>query len=188
MTQISQWLSGGDLRSDGVSGEVAKLVLANPPLIQELLPGLNDPDDVVRGRSADALEKVARSRPDLLIESLPKLTHLAEHDPLPFVKMHVAMALGHLAMYEEMLPKIYEALMGMLQDSSVFAKSWAIVSLCIIARLYPHYVQEILQRITSLQQDPSIAIRTKVRYALNLLTNPDFTFPKGWLKSTEINI
>jgi len=182
LSQIIQWLSGGDLRSDGPSNEVAALVLDNPGLIDELFAGLSHLEDVVRGRTADALEKVARSRPDLLLPYLPGLLEY-RRDPLPVVKMHLAMIYGHLALYEEQVEGLTKALLEMTRDQSVFSVGWAITSLCIIGRKYPAQRQAILQRIASLAHHPSIAIRSKVRNALNLLTNDQTPFPKGWVKS-----
>ncbi|MCK5314871.1 MAG: hypothetical protein KAJ53_07100, partial [Anaerolineales bacterium] len=80
MNQVLAWLSGGDIRSDGVSSDVAQLVLKNENLYSELLEGIWVDDDLVRGRTADALEKIARSRPDLLIEDLPVLMQVGQED------------------------------------------------------------------------------------------------------------
>lgn len=186
MNQILKWLSGGDLRSDGMSNEAAEFVLATPELFDELLEGLDETDDVIRGRTADALEKVSRSRPDLIVEHLEKLIRLSRADHLAMVKMHIAMIFGHLAGYEAHIDEIAPALLDLLQDESVFVKSWAIVSLCIIGRLYPGERGEILMRIAQLESHDSAAIRTKVRYAMNLLTNEGAAFPKGWIKSEHL--
>ena len=67
MNQLLEWLSGGDLRSDGIPSEVADLVLEQLHLIPDLLEGLEKSEDVIRGRTADALEKVARERWDIWI-------------------------------------------------------------------------------------------------------------------------
>ena len=82
--------------------------------------------------------------------------------------------------------KIVDALFKLLSSGSAFARSWTISSLCIVARLYPQHIARITQRIADLQDDESIAIRTRVRYALDLLTNPSAPFPKGWVKSETI--
>ena len=66
MNTILEWLEGGDLRSDGAANQAAEVVLKNDVLINDLIEGLRHPDDIVRGRTMDALEKVARKRPDLL--------------------------------------------------------------------------------------------------------------------------
>ena len=186
MGQILDWLSGGDLRSDGMSNEVADFVFKNPELFDELFEGLSVSDDVVRGRTADALEKVSRVRPDLIIDRLPKLLQVAEEDHVPMVKMHLAMIFGHLAMYEERLRQLISTLQYLLDDGSVFTRSWAVVSLCIIGRKYPQERKQILERIEPIQRDQSIAMRTKARKAIDLLTIKNLPFPKGWIKSEHL--
>jgi hypothetical protein len=182
MNQLLEWLSGGDLRSDGMSSEVAAIVLKNPDLFDDLFEGLNEPDDVIRGRVADALEKVSRSRPDLLADHVSELIEVARNDSMAMVKMHLAMILGHLADYEEKVEAIASALLDLLQDESVFVKSWAIVSLCLIGRMYPSRRKRIVNKISGFQNDSSIAIRSKVQKAVNLLVNENVPFPKGWIK------
>jgi HEAT repeat protein len=186
MGQILGWLSGGDLRSDGMANEAADFVLKNPELFEELFEGLSVSDDVVRGRTADALEKISRKRPDMLVDRLPKLQQVAEEDHVPMVKMHLAMIFGHLAMYEERLRELISTLLHLLDDGSVFTRSWAVVSLCIMGRMYPEEREQILERIQPIQRDQSIAMRTKARKAVDLLTNKNITFPKGWIKSEHL--
>ena len=186
MGQILGWLSGGDLRSDGMSNEAAEFVLKNPELFDELFEGLSVSDDVVRGRTADALEKISRTRPDMLVDRLPKLLQVAEEDQVPMVKMHLAMIFGHLAMYEERLSELISTLLYLLDDGSVFTRSWAVVSLCIMGRKYPEKREQILERIEPIRKDQSIAMRTKARMAIELLTKKNIPFPKGWIKSEHL--
>jgi HEAT repeat protein len=186
MNQILTWLSGGDLRSDGMANEAAQMVLENPQIIDDLVAGLNEPDDVIRGRTADALEKVARERPDLLIDRLQQMIDLAKTDEVPVVKMHLAMIFGHLAIYEESVEQLISVLYDLLEDDSVFTRSWAIASLCIIGRKYPGESQRILNRLSQLQGDSSVAIRSRTSKALVILTNPEVQFPKGWVKNAHL--
>jgi HEAT repeat protein len=186
MNQILEWLSGGDLRSDGLADEVAAAVLKSPDLFDDLYAGLSESDDVIRGRTADALEKISRQRPDLIAVHLPEVIDLSRSDQVPMVKMHLAMIFGHLALYEELIDILQSALFELLKDESVFAKSWAIVSLCIIGRMYPQKSTRIVNRISQLQGDKSVAIRSRAGKALNILTNPSASFPKGWIKSDRL--
>ena len=186
MNQLLEWLSGGDLRSDGMANEVRDLVLHDPQLICDLYEGLSVPDDVIRGRTADALEKISRSRPDLLIDDLYELTQIVMNDSVAMVRWHIAMIFGHLSLYEEKINEITNVLLHLLQDESVFVRSWAIVSLCIVGRKYPGKREEIVNQITPLQHDDSIAIKSKVRKAIDLLVNETVPFPKGWVKSTHL--
>lgn len=182
-----EWISGGDLRSDGLADEVVAFVLQHPDLIADLAVGLDAADDVIRGRTADAMEKIARSRPDLLVSYLPQLVAISRSDPVPMVRMHVAMLLGHLAIYSEHADQLTSALFDILDDESVFARSWAIVSLCILARKHPAEREQITIHMTHLKARGSAAIRSKVRNALILLADENAPFPKGWIKSEHLS-
>jgi hypothetical protein len=59
-------LRGGDLRSIGRANEIAADIEENSTLIENVFPGLYDPDPVVKARSADVIEKVTLNRPELL--------------------------------------------------------------------------------------------------------------------------
>ena len=186
MNQVLEWLSGGDLRLDGLSQEVSEFVLNNPQVFDDLYAGLYVEDDVVRGRTADALEKVTRSRPDLLETHLAELINLTQAETVMMVKMHLAMIFGHLAGFKEHVDDLVSVLFYLLDDGYVFVRSWTISSLCIYARKYPNLHDRILNKIVPLQYDSSIAIRTRVRYAMNILTDPNYSFPKGWIKSEHL--
>ena len=185
MNQLLEWLTGGDVRSDGMADEAAAVVLQNPERFADLFEGLYAADDVVRGRSSDALEKVARYRPDLLIERLPELIAAGRTDSRPVVRMHIAMLLGHLVEYADQVETITTALLDLTADKSVFTRAWAIGSLTIIGRRYPQRRGFIAERIARLQTDSSIAIRSRVRKALAILTDDAAPFPKGWVKRKE---
>ena len=183
MNQVLSWLAGGDLRSDGMASEVADFILDNPAAFEDLYSGLSEEDDVVRGRTADALEKIGRKRPDLLQDHLQQVIDLSQDEKVPAVKMHLAMIFGHLAVYPEQVEQLLLGLYSLLDDESVFTRSWAIASLCIIARKYPERCQDILEHLIPLQGDSSIAIRTRAKKGINLLTNSNTPFPSGWIKS-----
>jgi hypothetical protein len=186
MSTILEWLTGDDLRSDGAADQVVDAVLDDLDLAPELVAGLGDARDVVRGRCADALEKVARYNPEPLIPHLNTLIDVSANDPVPMVRWHLAMLLGHLVGTDADHDQIYKALLAMLEDESVFTVSWTIVSLCILVRHDPAFVQGVLDAIRPLSTHLSKAIQSKVRYALPLLTNPQAQFPKGWIKSPRL--
>jgi HEAT repeat protein len=116
MNQLLQWLSEGDLRSDGLSNEIVKIVMQEPDLIDDLIEGLDHSDEVVRGHTADALEKIGRSRPDLLEGYIPKLLDCIQTDSVAMVKMHLAMIIGHLVVYEERADEFVPALLALIHD------------------------------------------------------------------------
>ncbi|KPL07536.1 hypothetical protein AMJ86_04205 [bacterium SM23_57] len=186
MNQLLQWLSGNDLRSDGYATEVAQLVLENDVLLDDLLVGLDNSNPVIRGRTTDALEKVARVKPELLLDQLPRLIHLSSVENPMMVKMHIAMLLGHLLACDIDGEIIHETLLDLLEENSVFTRSWAIVSLCILARKFPHLKTQIIEHVVPLKTNGSIAIRSKADKALRVLLNDDIPFPKGWIKSEHL--
>jgi hypothetical protein len=89
-------LVGGDLRSDGRSNEVVEKVLADPSLFPELIKGLCVENDVVRGRAADSLEKVARIHFRLFSPYLSLLLRRAREDEVYMIRFHLAMLFGYL--------------------------------------------------------------------------------------------
>ncbi len=186
MTNVLDWLRVGDLRSDGMSNEVAAFILEHNEMFDDLLAGIDDQDPVVRARTADVLEKIGRQRPDLIHPALPALTAAARRKEAA-VKMHLAMLFGHLTIDEELRADLYALLRHMLEEPGVFTRSWAIASLCILARQEPAYQPEILNRIGRLATDPSIAIRTRARKAISLLIDSSAPFPPGWVKSHHLS-
>lgn len=186
MNQILQQLTGGDLRSDGLASEVASVVRDHPELVDDLLKGLDASDDVVRARTADALEKLTRDKPEYLLTEISHLIQLAQRDRIPMVRWHAAMSLTNLLALNQQVNQIATTLLGLLQDKSPFVKSWAIAGLCVLGRRYPRKQKRILERLTHLQQDPSIAIRHRTATAIRLLINPQLSLPAGWLKSRRI--
>ena len=188
MNELLVMLAGGDLRSDGEANKVAQIVLENPQLLDDLVDGLAVTDDVVRGRTSHAIEWIARSQPEWLVPHLRRLIRISRSDPVAMVRWHMAMTFGDMAIFEDHVHELSECLVQMLDDPSVFVRSWTISSLCIVARLYPERSGTVTQHISLYRNDPSIAIRARVRKALEALTNPDNPLPKGWLKSERIHI
>jgi len=175
-------LKGGDIRSDGEANDVAADVLNHPILFEQLYAGLAEPDDVVRSRSAHALEQVSRSKPGLLLPNLNKLVDQSTQDPLPMVRWHLAMIFANLSVYEEIIDTLAVSLFRLLDDDSVFVKSWAISGLTIIGKHYPHLHGKVIERVKLLRIDGSKAIQTRVRKALDVLEN-NMDIPAGWVKS-----
>jgi HEAT repeat protein len=186
MNSLLRRLEGGDLRSDGDGDPVARTVLQRPRLFQRLYDGLHESSDVVRGRSAHALELVARARPDLLLPRLPELLQLAERDRVAMVRWHIAMILGHLAAEQLDASLVVRVLLRLLGDPSAFVRSWSITSLTIFGRLVAGRRGVITRRIAERLQDPSIAVRRRAEFALEALRSGESAVPRGWVKSTVV--
>ena len=182
MNALIERLKGGDIRSDGEANDVAADVLNHPKLFALLYAGLAEPDDLVRGRSAHALEQVSRSKPDLLLPYLDQLAAQSAEDPLPMVRWHLAMIFANLAVFEEQIEPLSSALFRLLDDNSVFVKSWAVSSLTIIGRRYPGLRAQVTEEIKALRSESGKAIQSRVRIALDVLEN-DLEIPPHWIKS-----
>lgn len=187
MNQVLSWLMEGDRRGDGLSNEVADFVLANPRVLGDLLEGLKEEDHVLRGRTMDALEKIARREPMWLRDQIPILRKMAVVEESANAGMHIAMIFGHLANDLSLAEENVAALLEMLGKEKVFIRAWVISSLCIYARMYPDFRDRIVESIAPLREDPSIALRTRVRYAMGVLTDDTALFPKGWVKAEGLN-
>jgi len=185
MNQIIEWLAIGDLRSDGQANEVAALVLAQPVVFPDLLAALTDKNDVVRGHAADALEKVSRQAPDLIVPHLDLMMRVARTDDISMARFHLAMIFGNLAHENTLAESIIPTLLDMLGDESVFVKSWAISSLVIWGRRQAQWRQTILDGLSPLIHHASIAVRHRAEKATRLLMDERLSLPAGWVKSRK---
>jgi hypothetical protein len=186
MSTLASWLSEGDIRSDGFANKAAEFILENPQFASDLSAALDHSDTVVRAHATDALEKVARVRPDLLLPFFDRIRDAAGQEQPPAVRLHLGMIYGHLAVHPELRPQLLDALLQLLDHPGAFSRSWAVTSLCILGRLEPGLRPGILARIGALRNDESIAVRTRVRKAIPLLTDSSSRFPTGWVKCERL--
>jgi HEAT repeat protein len=183
MNTLLQKLSGGDLRSDGRANEVAGEIDRNPRLLEQLLEGLSEPDDLIRARTAHALERISRTNQGLMRGLMPQLISLSVNDGVPMFRWHLAMIFGNIAPTMEDDKPVVSALLRLLKDESVIVRSWAISSLCIIGRRDKRRRRRIIDAIGTLQHDKSVAIRARTAEALRVLRNKKVPLPTGWSKA-----
>jgi HEAT repeat protein len=187
MNTLASWLSDGGIRSDGFAPEAAAFILGNPKFAADLVAALDHSDRVIRAHASDALEKVARVRPDLLLSFFDPIKEAAGREEPPAVRLHLGMICGHLAVFPGLRPQLMDALLQLLAKPGAFSRSWAITSLCIIGRLEPELRPGILATIGELGNDDSTAVRTRVRKAIPLLTDSSMPFPAGWVKCERLH-
>lgn len=89
-------LAGGHPNSLGRTEEVVGLVLADRARLEELFATLASPDEVVRLRVGDALEKVCREQPDWFVGEVDRLIDEMGQIDQPSLQWHVAQMLQHL--------------------------------------------------------------------------------------------
>jgi hypothetical protein len=184
MNELLELLKSGDLRSDGCADEVAYDVIHNPELFKLLLDGLDEDDDVVRARTSHALEKVSRSCPEFFSQIINMLITYSLDDDLPVVKWHLAMLFANLKFTSEEAEDVLSTLYLLLDDDSVFVKSWTISSLTIVALDHPDNRSIIKSKLKALETSKSAAVRNRVSKAMKVLDDGEM-LPKGWCKRKQ---
>jgi HEAT repeat protein len=183
VNDLLEQLKGGTLISDGNADQVAEEVLADPLLFDQLLGGLKIEDDIIRARSAHALEKVSRIHPNWFSPHFPFLIVRAQADLVAMVRWHLVMLLTNLAINGSNNDLIIEILSDRLNDESAFVKSWAISGLCILGRRNPERTAEIIQSLRPMRNVQGTAVRSRASKAVELLENSYLPIPKGWVKA-----
>ena len=89
-------LRGGHPNSLGRTGEVVGIVLGDRTRLQELFATMAVPDELVRMRVGDALEKVCREQPGWFVSHIDHLLSDLGQIAQPSVQWHVAQMLQHL--------------------------------------------------------------------------------------------
>jgi hypothetical protein len=93
---FASMLEGGRRNSLGRAEDVVGIVLADPARLEELFASLADPDELVRMRAGDALEKVCRERPEWFAPHVERLLGEVGEIEQPSVQWHVAQMLQRL--------------------------------------------------------------------------------------------
>lgn len=100
----------------------------------------------MRGRTANALEKVSRVHPELFKEYTDRLIESAKNDSLPFVLWHLAMPFVNLDLSRNEKKEITSTLFYLLENNSTFVKTWSISGLTILAMENPEEKEEIIAK------------------------------------------
>jgi len=162
-------LEGGDRRSIGGSGLVVAEVLADPALFDELFSGLRSLDPVVRIRTADALEKVTATRPDLLRPYKRDLLGPFSESADKEIRWHVAQMLPRVRWSRRERSLVYEILRAYLRDSSSIVKTCAMQALVDLTAQAPDLRSPVLRLVRRLTTSGTPAMRARGR---RLLTAP----------------
>lgn len=147
MNDLLQKLTGGDLRSDGRANELADQAMKNPQILANVVEGLTESNGIVRGRTAHALERISRTRPDMLQGLIPQFATLARSEKVPIVKWHIAMIFSNITLPTKETEIVFSTLFELLEDDSVFAKSWTIADLTILARKNKDKASDVISRL-----------------------------------------
>ena len=93
---FAEMLKGGHHNSLGRTEELVAIVLADGQRLEELFACLAEPDQLVRMRAGDALEKVCREQPSWFTPHVDRLIAEVGAIEQPSIQWHVAQILQHL--------------------------------------------------------------------------------------------
>ena len=93
---FADMLKGGHPNSLGRTEEAVGIVRADRARLEDLFATMGDPDEVVRMRVGDALEKVCRDQPGWFVAHVDRLIGDLGRIEQPSVQWHVAQMLQHL--------------------------------------------------------------------------------------------
>lgn len=145
-------------------------VLAHHERLPLLVEGLDDPDDVIRAKTAHAMERIADADAELLTGYIPTITGVARADPVPMVRLHMAMILGEIPVEKEYLDRVVGTLEHLLaEDDNLFVKSWSIVSLTRIGMRVPTRKPGIVDAIWPYREHGSGILQARAEKAIEVL-------------------
>ncbi len=182
MIELKELLRKGNLKTDGLSDDVVKIVLNNPKYFAELFDNLLDSNDVIRFHASDALEKLLRLNRSLLDPFFIEFLQITRNEQISFTKMHYAMIFAYYYDHSEFIDEIITILSTYLLDDNAFVVSWAISSLTIIA-VKNHYKRNIIIKILDkIVTHKSKAVQNRLQKALFALKHQG-NIPKSWIKN-----
>lgn len=169
---LLQKLAGGDRRSVGRVDEVVADVLADPALFATLFDGMLHPDPLIRIRAADAVEKIAVHRSDLLQTYKNRLIHEVAQVNQQEVRWHVAQLFSRLHLSPDERRTIVAILTDYLTDKSRIVRTFAMQALADIAAQDDALRPAIIAQLEDLTHTGSPAMQSRGRKLLAAL-QPD---------------
>ncbi len=161
--QLTDRLSGGDRRSIGEANAVVSEVLVDSALFPLLVRALEYPDEIVRMRAADAIEKITISRPDLLRGYEAHMIDRIAATPQQEVRWHVAQIIPRLNLDSIERERALAILTGYLNDRSRIVQTFAMQALADLARDDQDLRRRVLPMLEQLAVTGSPAVRSRGR-------------------------
>jgi len=161
MMDILDKLRGGDLRSTGNADAVAEEIESNPKLFNAVFNGLYQDDPVVRMRSADAVEKASKERPELLEGYTSKVISILASVVQQEVCWHMAQISPRLNLTKSEEKQIIELLKRLLSHKSKIVRVSAMEALVSFAERNEKIVGQVKEIIKAQMKSgvPSILSR-----------------------------
>ncbi|HUV92314.1 MAG TPA: hypothetical protein VMV80_04440 [Anaerolineales bacterium] len=169
MSDILDKLKVGDRRSIGRADEVVAEVLDNTTLFDDLFSGMQHDNPLVRMRSADAVEKITALHPDFLEPY--KTTIIEEVAPIEKqeVRWHVAQMVPRLELRETEVNKVFDILLGYLDDDRKIVKTFSMQALADLAQQHAELIPQVTQILEEQTRTGSPAMKSRGRKLLVML-------------------
>lgn len=168
--RFAEMLKGGHPNSLGRTEEVVGAVLADRARLEELFATMADPDEVVRLRVGDALEKVCREQPDWFVAHVERLLGDLGQMEQPSVRWHVAQMLHHL--HSDLSDDQAQQATELLQRNLTGSTDWIVLNVTMdILTQWAHHQPQLATWLTPelqrLREDTrkSVATRASKRLA-----------------------
>lgn len=126
ITPFADMLKGGHPDSLGRTEEVVGIVLADHGRLDELFANMADPDEVVRMRIGDVLEKVCRERPSWFVPHIEHLLDDLGKIDQPSVQWHVAQMLHYL--HDDLSDDQAKRALRLLQRNLTGSTDWIVLN------------------------------------------------------------
>lgn len=159
-------LRGGDRRSIGRSNEVVTILRRQPMLFSDLIEGLRHPDELVRMRAADVVEKLTVKNPEWLRPFRVQLIKLAAGAEQPELRWHLAQVLPRLELSRRDCMIVAAVFRCYLRDRSRIVKTFAMQGLADLTKQDPSLMNSIRPILTSLTRTGSAAMKSRGRKLL----------------------
>ncbi|MGB8856928.1 MAG: hypothetical protein WCC58_09700 [Burkholderiales bacterium] len=157
---------GGDRRSIGNSNLVVAAVRGEPALFAELIVGLSHRDQLVRMRSADAIEKISATRPALLQPYKKLLIDCAATCEQKEMRWHMAQICPRLYLAASERRHLMSIMLDYLNDPSRIVKTFAMQAMMDLAREDKSMLAEVMRHIRELMLSGGPAMRSRGRQLL----------------------
>lgn len=165
-------LEGSDRRSIGRADEVAKLVLEQPKLFRELIRCLWHDDPLIRIRAADAVEKVSRENPRLLVRYKSQVLGLLAETTQIEVRWHLAQMIPRLRLNGRERQRAAASLRRYLEDRSSIVRTWSLNALAELSQNDATLRSETKQLLEDALHSGTAAMKARARKLLKTFSTP----------------
>lgn len=163
-------LRGGDFRSIGRADEVVDIVLSSPSQFDEVFAGTLSDDSLIRMRCADAVEKIAKKRPDLLAPFKERLIEDVALIDQQEVQWHLAQMMAYLDYNGEEEARVVKVLRGLLSSKSRIVVVSSLDTLTELATRNGFLMESVIMDIEKAMKNGAPSVKSRGKRLLGRLS------------------